>query len=152
MSIEIIGDYKFDNEKEGQNAFQEAVTAYNRAKSIDELRQHAVFGIRLEMERYLDLEDGDIKSVGYFLKKLLTLYEVPAAKYASFVGLEKSNLYAILAGRRRMNAILAKKTALTFGISESLWLFVETKNRLAGLNGQKDINESDYSLEQLLAK
>lgn len=90
--------------------------------------------------------------VGEFLKRHLRAIKVKNKDFASFIEMEESNLSSIIRGRRKINTDLAFKLGALFDLSPDLWLLLQSKNELLGVDKERRIFYKKYKLEDLLKK
>jgi addiction module HigA family antidote len=112
-----------------------------------------ISGIRFQMERYLD--DTGLQppnDAPTLLSECIEAIGVKKKDFASYVGMEDSNLSAMLKGRRRISAEFALKLEQIFDIPANLWLSVQSKNELDLLRKSKNLLGPKLSREELLAK
>ena len=110
-------------------------------------------GIRFHMECYLSVTGlPDPDDISTLLSKCIEAIEVKNKDFAAYIGIESSNLSAILKGRRRISPAFALKLEQIFGISATLWLSVQSKNELEALRNERAAKTPALSLADLLAK
>lgn len=123
------------------------------SQSEEERIENGFLSIRFQMESYLNNPSGQIIPAGVFLEKFLEVISVKKKDFAKYIDVEESNLSALLKGRRKINADLARKLGEIFKVDPSIWLFIESRNELA-IHEVKEKEEpyGKYSLDDLLKK
>lgn len=105
-----------------------------------------------QMEDYLaDESPSKIKPVGWFLNQLIQSAKVKNKDFAAYIGIQPSNLSALIKGTRRINIELALKLDGIFLVNPALWLHIQNKNDLLKMTDQQSAVFRQYSLEDLLA-
>ena len=128
--------------------------AYQRQPQRQQL-ENRMLSIRFQMESYLNapLEQEEYQAAGEFLRMYLRALDVTAAAFAQYIGYEKSNLSALMNGRRKINPSLAIKLGRIFKVNPVIWLHLEVKNELTReQRSQTKDTYHQYSLTDLLAK
>ncbi|MCB9284724.1 MAG: hypothetical protein H6563_11665 [Lewinellaceae bacterium] len=116
----------------------------------EERMENGLLSIRFQMESYLNNPSPETIPAGAFLEKFLELIPVKKKDFAKYIGLEESNLSALLKGRRKINPDLALKLGQIFKIEPSIWLYIESRNELAQEVREKEAPYGKYSLDDLL--
>lgn len=111
-------------------------------------------GIRFRMADYLNGESPLIKpnDIPSLLSECIEALEIKKKDFAAYIGIEDSNLSAMLKGRRRISAEFALKLEQIFDIPAHLWLSVQSKNELDQLRKSKSLLGPTLSRQELLAK
>ena len=104
--------------------------AYIKEQPKEEIQENQRVGVILKMKTYLDSKTKERLGTGEFLNMLIEIYNINKSKFARHIGIENSNLHALLKGRRKFNSRLATIIGEIFNISPELWLFIEAKNEL----------------------
>lgn len=111
-----------------------------------------LFGLKLHIEDYLqDNKPKNILSVGYFLKQIIDEMNIKNNMFAEYIDLTKTNLSALIHGRRKLNAELAYKLEAIFNISAELWIGIEYKNDLLKLRKEAKNKYKKYKLQDLIS-
>ena len=109
--------------------------------------------IKLEIGNYLLNETPDAKiSAGDFLKRFIKATGKKNKIFASYVGMEASNLSSIFSGRRKINLNFALKLEQIFGVPANWWFETQLKNEFLNIEKKKKVNGKKYSLKGLLKK
>jgi addiction module HigA family antidote len=116
----------------------------------EERMENAFLSIRFQMESYLSNPSAEVMTAGAFLEKFLEAISIKKKDFARYIGLEESNLSALLKGKRKINADLALKLGKIFKMEPSIWLYLESRNELAREVREKEEPYGKYSLEDLL--
>lgn len=111
-------------------------------------------GIRFRMIDYLNGESLLFKpnNIPSLLSECIEALEIKKKDFAAYIGVEDSNLSAMLKGRRRISAEFALKLEQIFEIPAHLWLSVQSKNELDQLRKSKSLLGPQLSRKELLAK
>ena len=111
-------------------------------------------GIQFRMKDYLNGESLLLKphDVPSLLSECIEALEIKKKDFAAYIGIEDSNLSAMLKGRRRVSPEFALKLEQIFDISATLWLSVQSKNELDLLRKSKSLLGPKLSRKELLAK
>lgn len=149
-----IGDENVQLNEKDLKIYQRIIKSHSNEQSIEDKRFIKHISLRLEMEAYLESTNPHITVAGSFLEQLLIIYDVQKSQFAEFIGLEKTNLYALLKGRRKFNNVIATKIGEIFNIDPELWLFIEAKNEMKAYLFQCNVQEDkqEYKLANLLKK
>jgi addiction module HigA family antidote len=118
--------------------------------SEEEKMENAFLSIRFQMESYLSDPQAEGMPAGAFLEKFLEAISIKKKDFAQYIGIEESNLSALLKGRRKINAGLAVKLGQIFKVEPSIWLYLESKNELTQEVREKEAPYGKLSLEDLL--
>ena len=130
---------------------REAISDHASKMPPGEQRQLHIQGMIYRMEDYLDEAiEGQRLFVGACLKELVEQMNIPHKDFASYIGLQHSNLSAIYSGNRRINQELALKLGQIFSMNASIWLQVQSKAELEQFQELKGEEYTGYSLEKLL--
>lgn len=130
---------------------REAVRSHAAKQSEEQRISYALRSLRYQMETYVSENTPErVLSVGYFLKKHLEAINVMNKVFAQYVGLEESNLSSIIKGRRKVNIDLAFKLSRIFNLRPDVWLLIQSKNELLGLDEEEKSQYDQFKLEELL--
>ena len=151
MNIEIIGSNNNYTDKDEINTVSRIIRAYAEGQSSEEKIRNQMIGVKLRMNSYLNNQiNSTLITTGEFLNEILVIYGIRINKFAKYIDIEESNLHAILKGRRKINNKIAKKLDSIFGIQDSTWLFIETKNELNKYNEKYSKPAKPYSIKELV--
>lgn len=115
--------------------------------------KYDLIAIQYQMRKYLALDIVDeIKEAGAFLRMHLKLMGIKNKEFAQYIDLEESNLSAILKGKRKINADLARRLGELFNMKPNLWLRIQNHNEIQKLKRETSSNSKEYKLEDLLKK
>lgn len=146
----ILGEQNPTTDLEAQEAVKNYILNHSENLSEKDRMDNLKFSIQIEMWLYLN---GDNKKLfiptGEFLEKLLSAYKISKTRFAEYIELERTNLHAIIKGKRKFNSTLAKKIEQIFKIPAILWLQIETKNELVTFDQSKKL-KTKYSLKKLM--
>ncbi len=82
-----------------------------------------------EMQEYIKNPNTDeVVNVGRFLEECLSTLNMKHKELASYLGLNRPNLSAIINGKRKLNTELAYILGEIFNTDGKLWLDVQVKN------------------------
>jgi addiction module HigA family antidote len=137
-----------------------AGTGYVDTKSEDfqillsKIRELRLSGIRFRMADYLKgesqlLKPNDIPSL---LSECIEALEIKKKDFAAYIGIEDSNLSAMLKGSRRISPAFALKLEQIFDISATQWLSVQAKNELDELRKILSVDAPKLSSRELCSK
>lgn len=151
--INGIGDKAIDTESDEFKTIQSMIIAHSKKQSPEQRLKTEILAIKLEMINYLEEKEvTQIFTVGYFIKELLNLLKIKNKTFAEYVSLSKTNLSAIINGKRKINFDLAFKFESIFKIEHSLWLNIESKNESIELKKQHGYKYNKFCLSDLLEK
>ena len=139
------------NSAEFKHLKEMIASAYSDQKA-SEVIENQFLSIRFNMESYLNSDSDEIINTGEFIKMYLSALDAKATTFAKYIGYEKSNLSALMNGRRKINPSLAIKLGRVFKVNPVIWLHLEVKNEL---KREKQVNSSNYdtySLKDFLSK
>ena len=152
---EIIGnqDGSTNLTKEEFESLGKIFQKHSKKYSKNQNRNFEMIGVHAEMTSYIDSikSNGQILEIGYFLKKILAIYNLPNKKLADYLNINKSNFSTIMKGKRKINFDIALKLAHIFGIKADLWLMVQIKNELWRLENANKKEYEKYTLKGLMA-
>lgn len=146
----LIGETNSQLGEKDLKIYQSIIKAHSDGQSIENKRLIKHIGLRLEMEDYIDSNYSEIITAGFFLERLLKIYDVRKSQFAAFIGVGKTNFYALLKGRRKLNNSIATKVGKTFNIDPELWMFVEAKNEIKQYRNKSHEENKKYNLTNLL--
>ena len=132
---------------------QKAILEHAKKQTPQDRMKYELISLQFQMESYLSKkEPSSIIRVGEFLKKHLKAIKIKHKEFASYIELEESNLSAIIKGRRKINIDLAFKLGQVFGLDPNIWLLIQSKNELLGIDNQKKLAYQKFRLDDLLKK
>jgi addiction module HigA family antidote len=138
-------------------ALRKAIEAHAAQQTKEEKIAIELLSLKFRMQSYVrgDEDHPDVaasKTAGEYLKEHLKAIGVKNKDFAKYVGLEDSNLSAIINGRRKINVDLALKLGQIFEADSNLWLMVQSKNELIQLVQEDAVSYGRYGLDDLLSK
>jgi plasmid maintenance system antidote protein VapI len=148
----LIGDEGKSLSNDEIKIYQRIIKAHYNEQPLEQRRIVQKIGIRLEMEDYLSSDQKTIINTGRFLERLLIIYDIKKSEFAEFIGIEKTNFYSLLKGRRKFNYLIAIKVGEIFKIEPELWVFIEAKNEMKKTKSISNKDRRKYSLPKLLKK
>ena len=124
----------------------------NKAKAQSEEKKRAIelLALKFEMEDYLESEQEEVTLAGDFLRSFLKAARVRQNKFASYVGLQPSNLNKVLGGERPISHELALILGNIFSVEPLIWLKVQAKNELKKMAQTNKQEYTKYSLDDLI--
>ncbi|MFN8578282.1 MAG: helix-turn-helix domain-containing protein [Candidatus Sericytochromatia bacterium] len=140
-----------DTESEDFKLLQKAILEESNKQTPEQKRNIFLIGIRLTMEEYL--ESKEIKKIipaGVFLKEILDEFNIKNNYFAEYIGLTKTNLSALIHGKRKINSELAHKLEAIFNIKLELWLGIEHKNYLIEVKKEPKKKYQKYKVNDLI--
>jgi len=149
---EIVGLGKKSMEIGGEEftVLRQMIAKQSSDRPSMEKLEHESFALQLKMYDYSRQgREGKMIEVGYFLKAFLELYQIKSKDFAAFIGLGKTNLSALLNGKRKLNYDLALILQNIFGLKADIWLQIQLKNDLWKIEGINKNFYKKYSLEEL---
>ena len=134
-------------------ALQKAIQAQVKEQSKEDKINYKLISLRLQMETYISEKSPEkIKTVGYFLREFINSLNIRNKDFASFIEIEESNLSSILNDKRKIHTELAFILGMVFNVDPNIWLMIQNKNDLLGIEGVKDDRFKRFKLENLLKK
>ena len=130
-----------------QQKILERVNSYTPKEKLD----NKLFGLKLRMKSYIENEKP-FRPTGDFIRELIEAFDIKKKAFAAYIGVEDSNLSALLKDRRKINADLAMKFGRISKTDPVLWLSVQTKNELKKVEAEKGKQYDKYSSEDLLKR
>lgn len=132
---------------------REAIKEHAKKQTpLDRIR-YELISLKFQMESYISNEEpSPIVEVGEFLRKYLKAIKIKNKEFANYIDLEESNLSSIIRGRRKINIDLAFKLGQVFNLNPNLWLLIQSKNELLGIDKKRRMDYQKYRLEDLLKK
>lgn len=130
-----------------------AIQAHAKQQTTYDKIRYALISLKFQMESYISEEEpAEIIAIGEFLSHHLKAINIKNKEFAKYINIEASNLSSILKGRRKINTDLALKLGQLFNLNPNLWLLIQSKNELLGINKTKRVEYQKYQLEDLLKK
>lgn len=148
----LIGKEGKDLSNKEIKIYQRIIKAHYDEQPVEQRRIVQKIGIKLEMEDYLSSDQNKIINTGSFLERLLIIYDIKKSEFADFIGIEKTNFYSLLKGRRKFSYLIAIKVGEIFKIKPELWVFIEAKNDMKKTKGISNKDRKKYSLPKLLKR
>lgn len=140
-----------DTESEDFKRLQEAILEDASKQTPEQRRNLFLRGLKMRMEDYLnDKNTKKIIPAGSFLKEILDEFKIKNSSFAKYVGLTKTNLSALIHGKRKINSELAHKLEAMFNIGLELWLSIEHKNYLIGVKKEPKKKYQKFKIKDLL--
>ncbi|MEZ4849277.1 MAG: HigA family addiction module antitoxin [Bacteroidia bacterium] len=134
-------------------ALQKAIQAQAKEQSKEDKINYKLISLRLQMETYISEKSHEqIKTVGYFLREFINSLNIRNKDFANFIEIEESNLSSILNDKRKIHTELAFILGMVFNVDPNIWLMIQNKNDLLGIEGVKDDRFKRFKLENLLKK
>ncbi len=141
-----------DTESEDFKMLQKAILEYSNKLTPQQKLENHLISLRLQMEDYLEQkEPKQVLNVGYFLGEILHELKIKNNKFAQYIGLTKTNLSALIHGKRKLNSDLALKFGHIFKINPDIWLNIENKNELLQIKKENKLKYKKYKLEDLIS-
>jgi addiction module HigA family antidote len=143
-----------DTDSEDFKVLQTKIIEEAGKLSPDQVINIHLSGLRCRMEDYLRGESlrGRIETIGQLLRECVEVLKIRNKDFASYLGIEESNLSAILSGRRRISPDFALKLERIFNIPAILWLNIQNKNEILELRKMQDTSSYKLSMADLLEK
>lgn len=142
-----------DTKSPDWDAFLSVIRQHSENRSSEERTGTKLREIRFRMGSYLsDVESKLPVDTPSLLKEAIGALGVKKKDFAAYIGIEDSNLSAMLKGSRHINLEFALKLEQIFDIPAHLWLGVQSKNELDQLRKSKSLLGSKLSRQELLAK
>ena len=146
----ILGEQNPKIDIEAQNAVKKYIQKHSENQSESSKMNNMKIGLQIEMWEYLNQnEKKSYIPTGEFLNRLLGIFKISKTRFSEYIELERTNLQAIIKGKRKFNSLLAKKVEQIFKIPAMLWLQIETKNDLIKFESSEYV-KSKYSLKKLM--
>lgn len=132
---------------------REAIRIHAENQTKEQKIKYGLTSLRYQMESFIS-EPSPEKAIsaGEFLKRHLALIGVKNKDFANYIDLEESNLSSIIKSRRKINVDLALKLGQIFRLNPDLWLLVQSKNELIGIDESKKAEYHRFRLDELLKK
>lgn len=140
-----------DTNSEEFKVLQQKILEKANSYTPEEKLDNNLFGLKLRMESYIENEKP-FRSTGDFICELIEAFGIKKKSFATYIGIEDSNLSALLKDRRKINADLAMKFSRISKTDPVLWLSIQTKNELKKVEAEKGKQYDKYSSEDLLKK
>lgn len=110
-----------------------------------------LLSLKYQMEDYFRSQHpSETISVGSFLRKFIDILGLKQKLFAEYIGIEDSNLSALLKSKRKLNLDLSIKLSKIFNIPPTLWLSIQNKNELLKFKKKSDAQYEKYNLDDLL--
>jgi len=121
-----------------------------KGQSAKEKRAIELFSLQIKVEDYLNTEDGEIISVGDFLRDFLDRLDIKQNQLSKYIGLKPSNFSKILTGSRKVNFELSFMLGQIFSLDPKAWMQIQIKNEYLDLKKEKQKYFQTFTLEDLM--
>lgn len=145
----ILGNQIDDTSHKDHLLTQNILDGIIKSTNKSQLQKNRHIAVRLSMEDYLSANSPKIIRTGEFLNQLLEIYNINKSRFAEHISYGKTNLYALIAGRRKFNSKLAAKIGSVFSIDPELWLYIEAKNEMKSYVPKKEDLLRTVNLQEL---
>lgn len=150
--IQGAGTGFVDTKSPNWQAFLSVIKQHSENRSREERTDTKLKEIRFRMGAYLrDAESKLPVDMPSLLNEAIGALGVKKKEFAIYIGIEESNLSAMLKGNRRINPEFALKLEQIFTISATLWLSVQIKNELETLRYTRFNHSPALSRNELVA-
>lgn len=130
---------------------KEQIVHKSTQQSKKQIAINHFLSLKYLMDDYLHTScPTQIISVGTFLKKFINAIGLKNKLFAEYIGIESSNLSALLKGRRKLNLDIAIKLEKIFNTPSTLWLNIQNKNELLVFQSSNKASYENYNLDDLL--
>ena len=146
---QLIGTQKDKTTDKDRKLTKNILDAYIKELPKEELAENQRIGVKLEMKSYLKSNSKETIVAGEFLNKLISIFNIKKTKFADYLGVENSNLHALIKGRRKFNSKIATIVGEVFNINPELWMYIEAKNELKTYNRNTDTKRTKIDLHEL---
>ncbi len=151
--IQGAGTGHVDLNSKDWKAFLGTIQQHSQNRSKEERTDTKLRDLRFRMGCYLRNEALPLSNdIPNLLSECIEALEIKKKDFAAYIGIEDSNLSAMLKGRRRISPEFALKLEQIFDISATLWLSVQSKNELDLLRKSKSLLGPTLSRKELLAR
>jgi addiction module HigA family antidote len=136
-----------------QQDLKKFILSSSEIQSRERMIKNELLSIRFQMEDYIENEKSDQpKMIQDFVKLYLNALRITQKRLAGLFEMESSNLHKYLVGDRKLNSDMILKLSAFTHTSPELWLRLQVKNELIGINREKKNNKeySKYDYENLL--
>ncbi|MDX2249949.1 MAG: hypothetical protein SF052_24405 [Bacteroidia bacterium] len=148
-----LGSGLINPNSEDFRGLREQIETYSSQVSSTDKMQIKISGIKYRMETYLnDPSPKQVIPVGKFLEDLIEIIGVYHKDFATYIGINSSNLSALLKGTRRFNRDLVLKLGHIFNIDPAIWLNIQSKGDIWAAHQENSANYKQYKLNDLLNK
>jgi len=113
--------------------------------------ENNLFALKVNMEFYIR-DNQPFRATGDFIREMIEAFGIKKKAFAAYIGIEDSNLSALLKDRRKINADLAMKFGRISKTNAALWLSIQTINELRKIETEKGSQYDKYSPNDLLKK
>jgi addiction module HigA family antidote len=151
--IQGAGTGFVDTESPDWQAFLSVIKQHTENRSREERADTKLKEIRFRMGAYLrDVESKLPVDTPSLLNEAIGALGVKKKDFATYIGIEDSNLSAMLKGNRRISPEFALRLEQVFSISATLWLSVQIKNELKTLRFTRFKHIPVLSRNELIGK
>jgi addiction module HigA family antidote len=132
--IQGAGTGFVDTKSPEWDAFLSVIQQHSKNRSNEEHTDTKLSELRFRMGNYLRGGESQLPiDIPSLLNEAIGVLGVKKKDFAAYIGIEDSNLSAMLKGNRRISPEFALKLEQIFTISATLWLSVQIKNELKAL-------------------
>jgi len=112
-----------------------------------------LFALQIRIEDYLNSkeEEGQVITVGDFLRLYIDKLKLKQNKLAKYIGINPANFNKILSGSRKMNFELSFMLGHIFNLDPKAWMLIQVKNEYMELKKKKATYFQKYKLEDLIS-
>jgi addiction module HigA family antidote len=136
-----------------QDELKKFILSSSEKQSRERKIKNELLSIRFQMEDYIENESSDQpKMIRDFVKLYLKALHITQRRLADLFEMESSNLHKYLVGDRKLNSDMILKLSSFTHTSPELWLRLQVKNDLIGINREKEKSKEyrKYDYENLL--
>ena len=136
-----------------QDELKKFILSSSEKQSRERKIKNELLSIRFQMEDYIENESSDQpKMIRDFVKLYLKALHITQRRLADLFEMESSNLHKYLVGDRKLNSDMILKLSTFTHTSPELWLRLQVKNELIGINREKEKSKEyrKYDYENLL--
>jgi len=105
--------------------------------------------LKIKIEDYLNANDGDMITVGDFIRLYLERLNIKQNVLAKYIGMQPSNFSKILSGSRKVNFELSFILSHIFSLDPRTWMMIQVKNDYLRLKNEKAKDYQHFKLEEL---
>ena len=136
-----------------QDELKKFILSSSEKQSRERKIKNELLSIRFQIEDYIENESSDQpKMIRDFVKLYLKALHITQRRLADLFEMESSNLHKYLVGDRKLNSDMILKLSTFTHTSPELWLRLQVKNELIGINREKEKSKEyrKYDYENLL--
>ena len=131
-------------------SFQLLLREKSESQNPSEKMAIELFSLQIKVEDYLNTEEGEIISVGDFLRDYLARLNIKQNQLAKYIGLKPSNFSKILTGTRKVNFEQSFMLGQIFSLDPKAWMQIQIKNEYLELKKEKEKYYQTFTLEDLV--